>query len=81
MKFGDAAEHFISTCPTHAKEQYMKRRARVCAELHRNVCKGVGVKLDKHWNDHVPKLVKTSYESEFTILFNQECKPAELLVK
>jgi len=60
----------------------MKRCARVCAELHCNIRKGIGVKLDnKHWNDHVLKLVKTSYESEFTILFNQECKPVELFVK
>ena len=82
IKFGDAAEHFISTCSTHAKVKYMKRRARVCAEIHCNIRKGIGVKLDnKHWNDHIPKLVKTSYQIEFTIFWNQECKPVELFVK
>ena len=50
-------------------------------ELLFNMCEEIGVKLDnKHWNDHVPKLVKTSYESEFTILWNQESKPAELFL-
>ena len=59
----------------------MKGRATVCAQLHYNIRKGIGVKLDKHWNDHVPKLVETSYGREFTILWNQECKPVELFVK
>jgi len=33
----------------------------VCAQLHFNICKETGVKLDnKHWYDHVPKSVETS---------------------
>ena len=30
-----------------AKEQYIKRHDRVCAQLHFNICKEAGVKLDK----------------------------------
>jgi hypothetical protein len=38
----------MSACPVVAEEQYVKRHARVCAELHFNilVCKEIGVKLD-----------------------------------
>jgi len=36
-----------------AKEQYIKTHDRVCAQLHFNICKKTGVKLDKK------KLVRT----------------------
>ena len=40
----------------------------VCVQLHFNICKEIGVKLEnKHWYDHVPKSVKTSHE-----LWNQQ---------
>jgi hypothetical protein len=58
-------EHIISVCPILAKEQYTKRHDRVCAQLHFNICKEIGVKLDnKNWYDHVPKSVATSYEGK-----------------
>ena len=38
-----------------AKEQYIKRHDRVCAQLHFNIRKETGVQLDKkHWYEHVP---------------------------
>ena len=37
----------ITTCPILEKEQYIKRHDRVCAQLHFNICKGTGAKLDK----------------------------------
>jgi hypothetical protein len=37
-------EHIISACPVLAKEQYIKRHDRVCAQLHFNICKETGVK-------------------------------------
>jgi len=44
-----------------AKEQYIKRRDRVCAQLHFNICKETAVQLDKkQWYEHVPKSVETS---------------------
>ena len=55
-----------------ATEQYIKRHDRVCAQLHFNICKKIGVKLDnKHWYDQVPKSFKTSHEGKVTILWNQ----------
>jgi len=49
-------QHIISACPVLEKEHYMKRHDRVCAQLHFNICKELGVKLEnKHWYDHVPK--------------------------
>jgi len=33
----------------------------VCAQLHFNIRKEMGVKLDnEHWYDHIPKSVETS---------------------
>ena len=56
-----------------AKEQYIKRHDRVCAQLHFNICKETGVKLDKkHWYEHVPKSIETSQEGKVTILWNQQ---------
>ena len=66
-------EHIISPCPILAKEQYIKRHDTVCAQLHFNKCKEIGVKLDnKHWYDHVPNSVKTSHEGKVTILWNNQ---------
>jgi len=39
-------EHIIQACPIMAKEQYIKRHDSVCAELHFNIYKKIGVKLD-----------------------------------
>jgi hypothetical protein len=66
-------QHNISACPILAKEQYMKRHYRVCAQLRFNICQELGVKLgNKHWYDHVPKLVEMSYEGKI----NQILEPA-----
>jgi hypothetical protein len=56
-----------------AKEQYIKRHDRVCAQLHFNICKETGVQLDnKHWYEHVPKSVETGQGGNVTILWNQQ---------
>jgi hypothetical protein len=45
----------------------------VCAQLHFNICKELGVKLDSElWYEHVPKSVETSQVGKITtILWNQ----------
>ena len=50
---------------------YILRHDTVCAELHCNICKETGGKLDNTCYDHVPKLVETSHEGKVTILWNQ----------
>jgi len=66
-------EHIISACPVLAKEQYIKRHDRVCTQLHFNIFKETGIKLNnKHWYDHVPNSVETSHECQVTILWNQQ---------
>ena len=47
----------------------------MCAELHFNMCKEVGIKLEnKHQYDHVPKSVETSHEDKVTILWHQQVR-------
>jgi hypothetical protein len=46
-KFDKTTDHVISACPMLAKEQYIKRHDKVCAQLHFNICKEIRVKLDK----------------------------------
>jgi hypothetical protein len=44
----------------------------VCAQLHFNICKELGVKLDSElWYEHVPKSVETSQVGKVTIQWNQ----------
>ena len=53
-----------------AEEQYIKRRDKVCDQLHVNICKGMGITLCKeHWYEQVPKFVETSREVKVTILW------------
>jgi len=70
QQFDETINHIISACPILAKEQYIKRHDRVCAQLHFNICKETGVQLDKkHWYEHVPKSVG---QGKLTILWNQQ---------
>ena len=48
QQFDEAMDHIMSACPILAKEQYIKRHDRVCAQLHFNICKETGVQLDKN---------------------------------
>jgi hypothetical protein len=55
--------------PILGKEQYVKWHDRVCTQLHLNICKEIGVKLDSAlWNEHVRKPAETSQEGKVTIL-------------
>jgi hypothetical protein len=39
QRFDETIDHIISACPILAKEQYIKRHNRVCAQQHVNICK------------------------------------------
>jgi hypothetical protein len=41
-------DNIISECPILAKEQYVKRHDKVSAQIHFNICKEIGVQLDKN---------------------------------
>jgi len=43
--FDETIAHIISACPILAKEQYIKRHDKVCAQLHFNIRKETGVQL------------------------------------
>ena len=63
----------ISACPILAKEQYVKWYDKVSAQIHYNICKEIGVQLDKkHWCEHVPKSVVTNQGGKVTVLWNQQ---------
>jgi len=64
-------DHIISECSILAKEQYIKRHDRVCAQLNFNICKETAVQLKKkHWYEHEPKSVETSQGGKVTIWWN-----------
>jgi len=48
QQFDETVDHIISACPIPAKEQYIKRHDRVCAQLYFNICKETGVQLGKN---------------------------------
>jgi len=69
QQFDETIDRIISACRILAKEQYTKRHDRVCAQLHFNICKETGVKLDKKpWYENVPKSVETNQEVKVTNL-------------
>jgi hypothetical protein len=41
-------EYLTAVYPAHAKEECIKRRDRACTQLHINICKLVGVKMEGH---------------------------------
>ena len=47
-QFDETIDHIIAACPIMAKEQCIKRRDRVCAQLLFNIRKETGVQLDKN---------------------------------
>jgi hypothetical protein len=71
----ETVERIVSACPILAKEQYIERHDRVCAELRFNVCKVRGVKLDnEHWYDYVPASEERCHEFKVTSLWNQQVR-------
>jgi phosphoribosylformylglycinamidine (FGAM) synthase-like enzyme len=47
QQYDETIDHNTSECQMLAKEQYIKRHDRVCAQLHINEQKEIGVTLDK----------------------------------
>jgi hypothetical protein len=47
QQFDETIDHIISACPMLAKEQYIKRHDRVCAQLHSNIFKKTGYNWTK----------------------------------
>jgi hypothetical protein len=74
-------EHTVSECQISAKEQYVKRHEGVSAQLHFNICKNIGVKLDnKHRYNHVPKSADTSQVGKVIYYGTNKCEPTELFL-
>jgi hypothetical protein len=81
-QFDETVEHVISACWMSVKEQCMKINDRLCAQLHFNVWKELGVKLgNEHWQENVPKLTEISREVKITILWNRQVKTDRTIPK
>ena len=77
-EFVETMEYIISACSILAKEQYIERYDRVCAQLYSGVGKGIGVNLDnERWCDHVPKPVETTREGRQPYYGIHKCKLSE----
>jgi hypothetical protein len=73
QQLDETIDHIISACPVLAKEQYVKRHDRVSAQIQFNICKEIGMQLDKkHWYERVPKSVVTTQGGKLTILWNKQ---------
>jgi len=73
QQYDETIDHIISACPILAKEQNVKRHDKVNAQIHFDICKEIGVQLDKkHWYEHVPKSVVTNQGGKVTTLWNQQ---------
>ena len=73
QQLDETIDNIISACPIPAKEEYVKRHDKVSAQIHFNICKEIGVQLDKkHWYEHVPKSVVTNQGGKVIILWNQQ---------
>jgi hypothetical protein len=67
----ETVEHIIAACTILVKQPYIKRDNRVYTQVHFNMYKETGVKLDyERWYDHVPKLIETSREGKEITLWN-----------
>ena len=73
QQFNETTEH-ISACPILANEHtYKDMIVCVCAELHFNICKEIGVQLHyEQWYKQVPKLGETSHEGKVPTTQNQQ---------
>ena len=82
QQLDETIDRIISACPILAKEQYIKRHDRVCAQLHFNICKEREVQLGKkHWYEHVPKSAETSQGGKVTVLWNQQVQTDRTIPK
>ena len=70
QQFIETIDNIISACPILAKEQYIKRHDRVCAQLHFNICKETGVQLEKNTDMNMYR--KSVETSKGGILWNQQ---------
>jgi len=70
-QFDETVERIISIYPILVKEEYILRHDGVCAELHFNIRKEKGLKLDiENCYEHAPKSVETIHAGKITILWN-----------
>jgi len=69
----ETMDHIVSACPILAKEEYVKWHDKMSAQIHFDICKEIGVQLDKkHWYEHVPNSIVTNQGGKVTILWNQQ---------
>lgn len=68
QKHDEKIDYITSAYSVLAKEEYMKRQERGCAQLPLKISKEIGVKEEKErWYEHVPKLGETIRDATVTV--------------
>ena len=67
----ETLEHIISGCQTLAADQYLDRHNQVAVQLHLDICKHYGIKVEtKHWYQHKPERI--THNDKATILWDSQ---------
>ena len=81
-------EHVISGCQTLAADQYLNRHIQVAAQLHLDICRHYGIKVEaEYWYQHKPERVMENKKA--TILWDSPiitdrhvpCNKADIVIK
>ena len=84
----ETVEHIISGCQTLAADQYLNRHNQVAAQLHLDICKDYGIKVEaKHWYQHKPERITENDKT--TILWDSQnitnrhvsCNKADIVIQ
>ena len=69
----ETVEHVISRCQTLAADKYLNRYNQVAAQLHLDICKHYGIKVEaQYWYQHNP--VQVIENEKATILWDYQVK-------
>ncbi len=67
----ETVEHIVSGCTVLAADQYLNRHNKVAAQLHLDICKHYGIKVEaEHWYQHEPDRVVENDQA--TVLWDSQ---------
>ena len=67
----ETVEHITPQCQVLAAEEYLNRHNHVAAQLHLDICRHYGIKMDaKTWNEHEPNHIMENDQA--TVLWDSQ---------